>query len=207
MLGKLFRGAPAPSADLRAALAAIDEAALRAAVDHAEGAYRAALLGDDDRAIAEADTGRDRARRDFDKGVARAEELKRRLAESEAAERREAARQRVAETTARRDDLVRRWNTDGAKAAKLLAPLAADLALVEAEIERLNSALYSGSDAELAEALGAGIKGVRATLWGKYFAGSGYSITNLIALPPTKQTAPIGWPAFEDTTANPTVGG
>lgn len=208
MLSKIFnRGAPAPAADIRAAQTQIDLPALEAALTHAEAAYRAALLEDDEAALARADAARDRARRDLDRGQARREELAARLSEAESAERKAAARQRVADVTARRDAAVARWNADVAKAHKLLAPLADELAAVESEVDQLNSALYSGRDEDLAEALGAGVKGVRATLFGRYFSSGGYGVSRLIALPPTKTTAPIGWFAEEPTESSPRVGG
>ncbi|MCK0197748.1 hypothetical protein MWN34_12580 [Ancylobacter sp. 6x-1] len=208
MFSKLFsRAAPAPLDELRAALAALDEPALHAAVAAAEAGYRAALLDDDEADVVRADEARRAAQRDMDRAHVRRDELVARIANAEAEERRAAAKEKVAAAIARRDEVVKRWHTDVAKAHKLLAPLAADVATVEAEIEKLNSALYSGSDVDLQEELGAGLKGVRATVLGTFWPRTDYSPDALFAIPPSKTTAPLGWLSNETTKSDPKVGG
>ncbi|MDR6955226.1 hypothetical protein J2X65_004605 [Ancylobacter sp. 3268] len=210
MFHKLFGAGAKPAADdLRAAISQIDMNALQRTLADAEAAYREVLLTGTDAEAAAAEAARDTARREIERAHVRRDELERRLSDAEVAERKAAAEKRVAEVVARRDELVKRLHRDIAKAHAILAPLVADLEALHAELVPMNRAIGTGDDPELAAAAGGYIIDPEKIIWGNYFFAPDafISASQLIALPPSRNSEPLGWLSKSERLSPPVLGG
>lgn len=193
MFQKLFTAGTKPAADdLRAAIAAIDVNALQRALAETDANYKSALLDGEIDELERAEAARSRARLEIERAHARREELERRLADAEAADRKATAEARVADVVARRDALVKRTHRDIAKAHAILAPLLADLMALDAEIGPMNGILDTGREQELADAMGGYIIPPVQEIWGKFYMKTPLA-AQALALPPTKTTPALGW--------------